>query len=192
MSITDTDVQDQADMERLMAGQDAALNVLMERHAGPIFQFIFRMLGDVDEANDLAQETFLRLYRARDRFRPGNRFTTWLFTIAANLARNHLRWRSRRPNLSLDAESSATGQTLAEVLPSNSVNPGESAELPSCTRRCAPPLPPFPKTCGSLSCCVNGKISPWRTRRRYSTRRPRPWRTASTVPGSSFASGSQK
>ena len=142
MSITDTDVQDQADMERLMAGQDAALNVLMERHAGPIFQFIFRMLGDVDEANDLAQETFLRLYRARDRFRPGNRFTTWLFTIAANLARNHLRWRSRRPNLSLDAESSATGQTLAEVLPSNSVNPGESASWRvapgGARRRCRP------------------------------------------------------
>jgi len=128
MSITDTDALDQADMRRLKGGEEAALDALMERHASPIFQFLFRMLGDQDEANDLAQETFLRLYRARDSFRLGNRFTTWLYTIAANLARNHLRWRSRHPNLSLEAESAATGQSLSDVLPASSLNPGQAAE----------------------------------------------------------------
>ena len=115
-------------MRRLTAGEEGALDALMERHAGRIFEFLFRMLGDQDEASDLAQETFLRLFRASGSFRFGHRFTTWLYTIAANLARNHLRWRSRHPKVSLDAESPATGQSLSDVLPSNAPSPGQAAE----------------------------------------------------------------
>jgi len=140
----DTDALDQADMRQLMAGEDPALDRLMDRHAGPIFQFLFRMLGDEDEANDLAQETFLRLYRARASFHLGQRFTTWLYTIAGNLARNHLRWRSRHPNVSLDAEAPATGKALADVLPAGSLNPrqaAESAELHQAVRAAVQELP---------------------------------------------------
>ena len=129
MSITSTDADaaDRADMERLAAGHDAALNDLMERHSTPLFHFLCRMLNNEDDAQDLAQETFVRVYRARESFRPKERFTTWLFTIAANLARNHFRWRSRHPNISLEAESDTTEETLGSKLPAHDATPGEQA-----------------------------------------------------------------
>ena len=127
MSITTHDALDRADMERLAAGQDAALDDLMERHATPVFHFLCRMLGNEDDANDLAQETFVRVFRARDRFRPGEKFSTWLYTIAANLARNHFRWRARHPNVSLEAETGEAGQTFGGTLPTNAPAPNEQA-----------------------------------------------------------------
>lgn len=102
MSITDSEAQDAADMARLAAGHDAALNALMARHAGPLFGFLCRFLQDEEAAHDLAQETFVRVYRHRAEFRAGQRFSPWLFTLAGNLARNHLRSRSRRPEVPLE------------------------------------------------------------------------------------------
>jgi RNA polymerase sigma-70 factor, ECF subfamily len=127
MATTESDAQDRADMERLAAGHDRALNDLMERHATAVFRFLCRMLGQEDDANDLAQETFVRVYRSREKFRPGERFSTWLFTIAANLARNQIRWRSRHPNVSLDAESETTDQPLSSTLPTSGNSPSEQA-----------------------------------------------------------------
>ncbi len=129
MSITSTDADaaDRADMERLAAGHDAALNDLMQRHSTPLFHFLCRMLNNEDDAQDLAQETFVRVYRARESFRLNEKFTTWLFTIAANLARNHFRWRSRHPNVSLEAESDTTEETLGSKLPAQDATPGEQA-----------------------------------------------------------------
>jgi RNA polymerase sigma factor (sigma-70 family) len=128
MDTTDASVLDGADMQRLAGGHDAALNELMARHAPPVFQFLCRMLGNEEDANDLAQETFLRVYQHRASFKPGARFTTWLYTIAANLARNHHRWRTRHPNVSLDAESEATGQSIGDILPSSDPAPDGAAE----------------------------------------------------------------
>jgi len=113
-------------MERLQAGHDAALNELMERHATPVFHFLCRMVGNEDDANDLAQETFVRVFKSCKSFRSNEKFTTWLFTIAANLARNHFRWRSRHPNVSLEAENPETEQSLATTLPANAPAPNES------------------------------------------------------------------
>jgi RNA polymerase sigma-70 factor (ECF subfamily) len=112
-------------MERLIAGQDTALNDLMERHATPVFHFLCRMVGNEDDANDLAQETFVRVFKSRGSFRTNEKFSTWLFTIAANLARNHFRWRSRHPNISLETENAETEQTLGSTLPSDAPAPDE-------------------------------------------------------------------
>ncbi len=128
MDPADTDALDQADMAKLVSGHDAALNDLMERHATAVFHFLCRMLGNEDDANDLAQETFVRVYRARESYKPPQKFSTWLFTIAANLARNQLRWRSRHPSVSLDAESGNTDRTLADTLPSATANPHQASE----------------------------------------------------------------
>ncbi len=117
MPLPDTSAPDGADMARLCSGHDAALNDLMERHGAPVFSFLYRMLNNEEDANDLAQETFVRIYRSRDSYRPGAKFTTWLFTIAANLARNQLRWRHRHPNISIDAESLESGSSVGDVLP---------------------------------------------------------------------------
>ena len=127
MDTTSTEALDRSDMERLAAGHDAALNCLMERHAQPIFQFLLRMLGNEEDAQDLAQETFVRVYQHRGDFKTGLKFTSWLYTIAGNLARNHYRWKSRHPNVSLESESPATGETVGDVLPCPAASPAESA-----------------------------------------------------------------
>ncbi|HMX63817.1 MAG TPA: sigma-70 family RNA polymerase sigma factor [Candidatus Sumerlaeota bacterium] len=123
MDSTDSAALDRADMQRLAAGHDAALNDLMERHAPAVFRFLCRMLNNEEDANDLAQETFVRVFQARASFDANKKFSTWLFTIAANLARNHIRWRTRHPNVSLDAESDSTEQSLAEKLPAPTPTP---------------------------------------------------------------------
>ena len=127
MDTIDANARDRADMERLAAGHDAALNDLMERHATPLFHFLCRMLGNEEDANDLAQETFVRVFRARKSFRTCGKFSTWLYTIAANLARNHFRWRSRHPNISLETENAETEQTLGSTLSSDAPAPNEQA-----------------------------------------------------------------
>jgi RNA polymerase sigma-70 factor (ECF subfamily) len=143
METIDTAEQDRADMQALAAGRDAALNALMERHAGPVFQFLFRMLNDEEDAHDLAQETFARVYRYRERY-DGGKFTTWLYAIAANLARSEYRRRSRHPNLSLENETGSEGQTLGETLRANTPSPGEyadSAERHRAVRQAVAALP---------------------------------------------------
>jgi len=146
MSITTTDAaaRDRADMARLAAGKDAALNDLMERHATPVFQFLCRMLGNKDDANDLAQETFVRVFRARENFRADENFSTWLFTIAANLARNHYRWRRRHPNVSLESAAGDPEQTLGATLPASDPAPSElalTAERAEAVRQAVRELP---------------------------------------------------
>jgi RNA polymerase sigma-70 factor (ECF subfamily) len=121
------EARDRADMERLQAGQETALNDLMARHATAVFHFLCRLVGNEDDANDLAQETFVRVFKSCHSFRTNQKFSTWLFTIAANLARNHFRWRARHPNLSLDAENPETQQSLGSTLPASSPTPTEDA-----------------------------------------------------------------
>jgi len=125
--LTDAEARDRADMEQLLAGRETALNDLMSRHALPVFHFLYRMVGNEDEANDLAQETFVRVFKSCQSFRADHRFSTWLYTIAANLARNHFRWRSRHPQVSLEAENAETGQTLGSTLPAELPAPNDAA-----------------------------------------------------------------
>jgi RNA polymerase sigma-70 factor, ECF subfamily len=82
-------------------------------------------VGTEDDANDLAQETFVRVFKSCKSFRTNERFSTWLYTIAANLARNHFRWRSRHPAVSLETETSDADQTLGSTLTANDPAPNE-------------------------------------------------------------------
>jgi RNA polymerase sigma factor (sigma-70 family) len=93
---------DEVLMEALAAGRDAALNPLMERWQAPLRGFLFRYTQNEADAEDLAQETFVRIYQHRARFRTGARFSTWMFQIALNLARSRARWQRRRPTDSFD------------------------------------------------------------------------------------------
>jgi RNA polymerase sigma-70 factor (ECF subfamily) len=83
-------------MLRLKNGEDSVLNELMGRWQQSLVAFIYRYIGDETDALDLAQETFVRVYQTRRRYTVKAKFSTWLFAIAANLCRNHLRWRQRR------------------------------------------------------------------------------------------------
>jgi RNA polymerase sigma-70 factor (ECF subfamily) len=74
-----------------------AFEVLVERYQHRLVGVLTHLIGRVDEAEDLTQDVFLRIYRARKGYRPKAKFSTWLFTIANNLAMNHLRGRGRNP-----------------------------------------------------------------------------------------------
>ena len=89
-------------MLALKGGDDSAFAELMRRHRGPIVNYVNRLIGDRDRAEDLAQEVFLRVYRHAGTYRVTARFTTWLYTIASNLGKNELRNRARRRNVSMD------------------------------------------------------------------------------------------
>ena len=129
----DAEAADRADMARLCAGDPTGLDDLMVRHATPVFHFLCRMLGNEDDADDLAQETFVRVFNARDTYRPEEKFTTWLYTIAANLARNQFRWRSRHPTVPLvpdDPEgTSAPMPVAAGAMPDEAALGAELGEV---------------------------------------------------------------
>jgi RNA polymerase sigma-70 factor (ECF subfamily) len=72
-------------------GDDGAFDALFARWAGRVLRFVERMVREPGVAEELVQETFLRVWRARERYRPEARFSTWIFTIAGNAARNELR-----------------------------------------------------------------------------------------------------
>lgn len=94
---------DEVLMMRLRGGDEPALAALMQRWEVPLKSFLYRLLLNVDEAAELAQEAFVKLYFQRERFRAEARFAPWLLTIVANLARNRRRWWRRHPTTSLDA-----------------------------------------------------------------------------------------
>src|SRR5580765_6425081 len=128
MNTTAIDDQDRADMARLADGREAALDELMGRHGERLYHYLIRVLQDETEAEDLAQETFARVFLNRSKFRADKKFSTWLYTIATNLARDRIRHRSRHPAVSMDAtEDSESG--LKDILPASGPSPTEALEL---------------------------------------------------------------
>jgi RNA polymerase sigma-70 factor (ECF subfamily) len=95
-------------MRRLMDGDDSALALIMERWRKPILAFLYRIVGDYETAADLSQEVFVRLYQSRHRYRPSGSFSSFIFTIASNLSKNHFRWRKRHPETELSDKIVAT------------------------------------------------------------------------------------
>ena len=90
-------------MLRVKAGDDSAFNHLVEKFRRPLVGFLYRMARSHAVAEELAQETFLRVYRSRKTYRASAKFTTWMYRIASNLAVNHARdSRHQRGEVSLD------------------------------------------------------------------------------------------
>ena len=105
MALRDPDIRL---MLRVRADDPAAFAELVERFQHRLVAVMHHLVGHADEAEDLAQEVFLRVYRTRKKYRPRAKFSTWLFTIANNLALNALRDRRRRPALPLELRDSGT------------------------------------------------------------------------------------
>jgi RNA polymerase sigma-70 factor (ECF subfamily) len=80
-----------------LAGDPRAFQELVQRYRERLVGFVGRMIGDRERAEDLVQEAFIRVHRHLHRFDPARKFSTWIYTIASNLARNELRNRSRSP-----------------------------------------------------------------------------------------------
>ena len=108
-----SDVQLMLDVK---AGDGASFELLLRKYRTPLVNFLYRMVRDRASAEDLAQEVFLRVYRASKQYAPSAKFTTWLFRIATNLALNALRdTRYRQMEVSLDQPGQSGDDELAPV-----------------------------------------------------------------------------
>ena len=141
---TELDERDRADLHRLAIGHEAALNDLMERHGPKLFNYLIRCLQNEEDAADIAQETFVRVYQNRAKFDTSQRFSTWLYAIATNLVKDRYRYRTRHPQVSLDAENEATGSDFRESLPERGPIPSDklaAEERAEMVRRAVADLP---------------------------------------------------
>jgi RNA polymerase sigma-70 factor (ECF subfamily) len=112
-------------MLRLRDGDDLALNEIMDRWTPRVASYLSRNLGNESDARDLTQETFVGVYRARLRYQPKSKFSTWLFGIATNQARQRLRWRRRHPEVAIELEHESV-QELNPLIVAGS-DPGKDA-----------------------------------------------------------------
>ena len=107
-------------MERVKAGDMVAFNQIVDKYKDRLMNVIFRMVQGTEEAEDIVQETFLRVYQHRDSFDFRHCFSTWLYTIALNLARNELRKRKRFKFFDIFDMQGKEGEIAVEMeLPSN-------------------------------------------------------------------------
>ena len=89
-------ISDEELMMRCRSGDTAAFELIVMRFKDQIINYIFRSVGDYHQAEDLAQETFIRIYKNAGSYEPRSKFKNWLYLIATNLCRNEIRDRSRR------------------------------------------------------------------------------------------------
>jgi RNA polymerase sigma-70 factor (ECF subfamily) len=110
-------------IERIRQGDEGGLRSLMARHREAVFHFTLRYCGNETDAAELTAETFYRVYKNADRYRPRARVRTWIFTIAANLSRDFLRrQKKRRGEISLESTTVGQTQRLEDTL----AGPGHS------------------------------------------------------------------
>ncbi|MCG3177694.1 MAG: ECF RNA polymerase sigma factor SigW [Phycisphaerae bacterium] len=119
---------DEALLSAYRDGRPDAFDLLIERYWKQVYAFLARFTGDAALAEDLTQEAFLQVHLSADRFDPAQKFRPWLFTIAANKARDRMRRSGRRPSVSLDTAISGEmndGGTFADLVASAAPGPDE-------------------------------------------------------------------
>jgi RNA polymerase sigma-70 factor (ECF subfamily) len=117
MQSTPTDItaratEDAVLVARVHSGDAAAFDDLMARYKKPVLNFCFRLLSNAQDAEDAAQEVFVRVYQNLGDFKPSGKFSTWLFALAHNACIDRLRWRVRHAAESLDAMQDGGGSVL--------------------------------------------------------------------------------
>lgn len=108
-------------MTKVAAGDEIAFRALIERHQNAVVGTVAKMMGSPTDAEDIAQQVFLRIWKSAKRYKPQAKFTTYLFTITRNLVFNETKKRSRRKNHSLDEAQENTDLQL----PSGGTNPDQ-------------------------------------------------------------------
>jgi RNA polymerase sigma-70 factor (ECF subfamily) len=115
-------------MLRVKRGDREAFRELVEKYKQPVMNFVYRSLRDETEAEDLAQNVFLQVYKSRDRYERTAKFSTWLFTIARNLCLNEIRRRARHPAESLEEKHTENDELPARQYEDKSMTlPDEGA-----------------------------------------------------------------
>ena len=130
-------------MLRLQAGEEDAFEQLVGNYRDPVVRFLYRMVHEPGLAEELAQEVFLRVYRARHRYQPIARFSTWLFRIASNAGLNALRdGRMRRAReISMEAQPGSGGKLAVAVAAATAEQALLAAEREEQIRRAVDALP---------------------------------------------------
>jgi RNA polymerase sigma-70 factor (ECF subfamily) len=118
-------------MLRVRDGDAVAFEQLVARYQARLIRLLDHMIGDRDQAEDLAQDVFLRVYRARDRYEPGAKFATWLFTIANNVALNARRSHARRREVNLSPSAGDQSGPLAGTRPLERMLAVSSGQIPA-------------------------------------------------------------
>ncbi|HEX5106378.1 MAG TPA: sigma-70 family RNA polymerase sigma factor, partial [Pirellulaceae bacterium] len=125
-------------MLQVRSGSAPAFEELVLRYQNRLLTVLEHLVGNREQAEDLAQEVFLRVFRARERYEPGAKFSTWLFTIANNVASNALRSRSRRREVGVPegngSDSSALqldqlAKAASGFMPTRALDKAEQAEM---------------------------------------------------------------
>jgi RNA polymerase sigma-70 factor (ECF subfamily) len=123
--VTEESATDKQLVERVQRGDKRAYDLLVLKYQHKIVGLVGRYLRDQDEVQDVAQEAFIKAYRALPRFRGDSAFYTWLYRIAINTAKNHLVSRSRRPpdtDIDVDMEEGTHQESLSDMVnPENSL-----------------------------------------------------------------------
>ena len=105
--MTDKNLNELSDEELILEFQqnntERAFEILVQRYKNPLTNFVFRYLGDYEACIDVVQETMIKVYRYKDTYQSIAKFSTWIYTIAANLAKTELQRRKRRTILSINA-----------------------------------------------------------------------------------------
>ena len=110
-------------------GNDAAFTLLVGRYKDHLINYIYRYVGDSDEADDILQEVFVRVYHKKKTYRPIAKFSTWIYTIAANLCKTELRRRGRHFFLSLSKGKSGTDERMYEIPDSRYLSDSDAERL---------------------------------------------------------------
>src|SRR3954468_7968549 len=127
-SMPEEKLSDHALIEATKLGDEAAFAEIVERYRNPITNYLYRFLNDYEEAVDLAQETFVRVYFAIDRYHTQFAFSTYIYRIATNLAISEIRRRKRRRLMSLTGLFQGEGDEAVEFQPPDE-RPRPDAEL---------------------------------------------------------------
>ena len=143
--------EDAALVRAFQAGNKASFDELVLRHKDRLFNLCFRFLGDYQEANDSAQEVFVKIYRSLKRFRLESAFSTWLYRIAVNTCKNKLKsseYRRKKKMVHLDNPGTVEGKTHVLEMRDDTQSPLlelERKERLNLIRRAIDSLPPAQK-----------------------------------------------
>jgi RNA polymerase sigma-70 factor (ECF subfamily) len=127
--LTDRNLNEFSDEELILEfqtnGNERAFEILVQRFKNPLTNFVYRFLGDYDSCADIVQDTFVKVYRYKDSYSSLAKFSTWIYTIAGNLARTEYQRRRRRNFFSI---SSYGDEEKAFDIPDNSYRPDIAAD----------------------------------------------------------------
>lgn len=141
-------------MQAFQRGDESAFETLVDRHRERVFRLARRYLRDETAADDLTQETFLRVYRSKHTWRPEAKFSTWLYRVTANACLNELRARRARKGVESTAPSGPGGEPMPEGADPKAVDPGASVlrgELAAVVKAAVDELPEDQKLAVMLS-----------------------------------------